>query len=193
MSAYLILTLSAFVGQALLFVPIVPLLVGTGALVAHGELRAGWVIVVATIGISLGDFLWYTIGRRSGRSLLDRICRRTGESDACLRRTERLFTRFGARALLFAKFIPGLSTVALPLAGVFGMRTRRFLIHDLCGVAIWVTAYVIFGSVSMRYVSAVFGWRPHVNAPTLAAAALAIAVYLGWKQLARRRLRELGG
>ncbi len=190
MSAYLLLALSAFAGQALLFVPIVPLLLGTGALVAHGQLRIAGAIVASVVGIGLGDFLWYTIGRRRGRPLLARICRRAMEPGTCVRRTERVFGRFGARALLFAKFIPGLSTVALPLAGVFRMRTRRFLIHDLCGATLWVSAYVAAGSLSTHYLGIVSGWRPHFGMPTVAAALAGIAAYLLWKQVARSRLRR---
>lgn len=195
MNAYLLLALTAFTGQALLFVPIVPLLVGTGALVAHGQFGLAGALAAVVAGVALGDFLWFTLGRRRGRPLLGRICRRAIEPDTCVRRTERLFGAYGARALLFAKFIPGLSTIALPLAGVFDMRPRRFVIYDVCGVLIWAATYIVAGSVSSQYVRTVSTfstWRPHLNAPTIAGALVVVVAYFARRYMARRRLiREL--
>jgi len=66
------------------------------------------------------------------------LCRMSMEPDSCVRDTENLFHRHGWRALLFATFIPGFSTVAPPLAGIVGMGAARFLLYDTAGALIWV-------------------------------------------------------
>jgi len=189
---YLLLTASAFSAQALLFVPIVPLLVGTGALASHGQMRLTWALVALTIGVAAGDYLWYLIGRRRGLSILGRLCRMALEPSTCLRRTENLFGRYGAAALLVAKFIPGLSTVALPLAGIFRMRSRRFVAYDITGVLCWVTAYFLVGYFSSGVLASI-GTRVRWPASVwILLAAAALAGYIGWKQLRRRLvLRQL--
>jgi membrane protein DedA with SNARE-associated domain/rhodanese-related sulfurtransferase len=160
MMPYLLLMLSAFTAQALMFVPIVPLLVGSGALAAHGEMAWSWTLLALTVGVAAGDLLWYGIGRRRGRSILGRICRIAMEPSTCLRKTENLFGRYGAAALLFAKFIPGLSTVALPLAGIFRMRPIRFVRYDVPGVMGWVGVYLGLGYFSAGAIGAIGSTMP---------------------------------
>ena len=75
MTGYLLLAASAFTAQALMFVPIVPLLVATGALASRGEITAPWSAVALTAGVAAGDLLWYGIGRRRGRAVMGRLCR----------------------------------------------------------------------------------------------------------------------
>src|SRR5260370_18075323 len=79
--------------------------------------------------------------------MLQLLCRISLERDSCVRRTEGVFSKQGARSLLVAKFIPGLGTVAPPLAGIFHMRPMRFLLFDACGVLLWAGAYLGAGFV----------------------------------------------
>jgi membrane protein DedA with SNARE-associated domain/rhodanese-related sulfurtransferase len=185
---YLLLAGSAFALQALLVVPLVPLLLLTGGLAARGQLQIGWALVMLVTGIAAGDFLWYLIGRRGGSKVLNRICQLAMEPSTCLRRTQNLFGLYGARALLVAKFIPGLSTVALPLAGVFGMHTRRFVLYDAVGVLLWSSAYFAAGYVSAEELALI---RRHMPGPSLAVVASvagAFCVYLLWKHVRRRHV-----
>src|ERR1019366_4405115 len=72
----------------------------------------------------------------------------------CIVKTEGYFTRRGAETLLFAKFVPGLSTVAAPIAGQTGMPYPRFVLYDLGGSALWALAYLLagffFGDLAQR-------------------------------------------
>jgi membrane protein DedA with SNARE-associated domain/rhodanese-related sulfurtransferase len=185
---YLLLAGSAFASQALLVVPIVPLLLLTGALAARGELQILWAVAALVIAIESGDFLWYLIGRRGGSTVLNRVCRLTMEPNTCVRRTQNLFGRYGARALLVAKFIPGLSTVALPLAGVFGMQRRRFVLYDAFGVLLWCSAYVTAGYVSSQQVAAIGQHIPTPSLNTAGAVAAVLGIYLVWKYVRRRQV-----
>jgi len=87
------------------------------------------------------------MGRLRGGKVLSLIRRISLEPDSCVPRTENIYGRFGARALLVIKFIPGLSGVSTPLAGVIHMRLSRFLLFSGVGILIWVGAYTLIGYV----------------------------------------------
>ena len=116
--------------------PSIPILLAAGALSALGQLSF---LLAASLGIAaamISDGVWYELGRRRGMKVLQFLCRISLERDSCVRRTEGFFERYGARSLVIAKFIPGFSTVAPPLAGVFGMRWRRFLLFNSVGAVV---------------------------------------------------------
>lgn len=183
---YLLLSASAFGAQALMFVPLVPMLVGTGVLAARAELQSALALAALTVGIAAGDFFWYWIGRIRGRAVLNRVCRIAMEPSNCLRRTQRLFGRYGAGLLLFVKFVPGMSTVALPLAGVFGMRPARFAAYDAAGVLLWAAAYMTLGYVSSEAVAAAGSAIRFRSGTWIVLALAALAGYVLWKMLRRR-------
>ena len=169
-----------------MFVPIVPLLVGTGALAAHGQMQPFWAVLALGAGVAAGDYLWYVIGRRRGVAILGRLCRIALEPSTCLRRTENLFARYGAAALLVAKFVPGLSTIALPLAGVFKMRPRRFVVFDVAGVFCWVSAYLLLGYASSGALAAIGSRVRLPGSVWIVLAAGALVAYVAFKQVQRR-------
>ena len=117
--------------------PAVPALLGVGALAAHGRINIP-LVLAAIAGVALTvDFIWYELGRRRGAVVLAKLCRLSLEPDSCLRRAQGMFVRHGARGMLVAKFIPGLTTVMPPLAGVFAVGRVRFALYDLAGVLLW--------------------------------------------------------
>jgi len=58
-----------------------------------------------------------------------------------------MFEKHGLKALLVAKFVPGLSTFAAPMAGRVGTSYLRFIIWDGAGTLIW--AAILLGSGSL--------------------------------------------
>lgn len=127
--------------------PAVPALLVVGALAAKG--RVSLLLVIAAIAaVALPvDLVWHELGRRRGARVLSGLCRLSLEPDVCVRRTGNLFLRHGVRALLVAKFLPGLTTVMPPLAGVFGVPRLRFAIYDLAGVVLWAGLWAGIGYV----------------------------------------------
>jgi hypothetical protein len=67
------------------------------------------------------------------------------EPDSCVRLTHQAFDRYGPASLLFCKFVPGLSTVAPPMAGSSGMSLGRFVLLDLAGSGLWAGAFLTTG------------------------------------------------
>jgi membrane protein DedA with SNARE-associated domain len=127
--------------------PAVPALLAVGALAAHGRANLVAVlaaIVVVALAVDLG---WYELGRRRGARVLARLCRLSLEPDFCVRRAERLFERYGARGMLVAKFLPGVTTVMPPLAGIFGVPRPRFALYEVVGVLLWAGGWLAVGYV----------------------------------------------
>jgi membrane protein DedA with SNARE-associated domain/rhodanese-related sulfurtransferase len=188
---YLALFLSVLTAQVALLLPVVPLLVSAGALAGQGALSLPLAIAVMVMALVPADLFWYELGRRRGGRILGYVCRIALEPDVCLRRTERVFARWGARSLVFAKYVPGLTTVALPLAGVLRMRRRRFLVYDGMGALLWAAGYAMLGYGFSTQVAGVTNWRERVDEVVLVALG-ALAAYLLYRY-ARRRwlLRQL--
>jgi membrane protein DedA with SNARE-associated domain len=127
--------------------PAVPALLAVGALGAHGRINIPLVLGAISIVALAVDFGWYELGRRRGAGVLVKLCRLSLEPDSCVRRAGSIFTRHGARGLLAAKFVPGLTTVMPPLAGVFAVRRLRFALYDLAGVLLWAGVWLGLGYV----------------------------------------------
>lgn len=121
-------------------IPAIPVLIVAGALAVDGGLSASAVFAVALAAAMLGDIIWYAAGRRFGYRVLKTLCRIAINPDSCVRQTETFFERWGAGSLVVAKFIPGFSTVAPPLAGAMGLSWGRFLWFNAIGAAIWIAA-----------------------------------------------------
>jgi len=103
------------------------------------------VIVVGIVACTLGDNLGYVIGRRGGRPLLDRHRRFFHIRESTLERGERLFQRYGAATIFFARFVFGMRIIAGPLAGVLRMPWGRFLLFNFLGAVVWVTTIACIG------------------------------------------------
>ncbi len=122
--------------------PAIPTLVIAGALAADGKLSALALFGVAFIGCVIGDTLWYVAGRRYGRRVMRLLCRISLSPDSCVRQTEYQFGRWGGLTLVLAKFIPGLSTIAPPLAGATRLAWAPFLLWNGLGIALWAAAAI---------------------------------------------------
>lgn len=144
---YLVLFLWVLAAQAGIPVPAIPLLIAAGALAGTGRLDVIAITGLSVVACLLSDSLWFAIGKRRGTKVLRFLCRVSLEPESCVRRTENTFARRGAITVVLAKFVPGLSTAAPPLAGMFGMRLPRFLWWDGIGALLWTLAAVAPGYI----------------------------------------------
>jgi membrane protein DedA with SNARE-associated domain len=131
-------------------IPGAPLLLAAGALAGLGQLDFSIALLAALLGCGLSDAVWFEVGRRRGNGMLRLLCRFSVERDSCVRRTEDTFARRGPGTLLLAKFLPGLNSVAAPLAGLSGMSRMRF--HALAGTGalLWAASWMSVGWI-FRY------------------------------------------
>ena len=119
--AYSILFLWVLLEQLGLPVPSIPILLTAGTLSATHRISDAYSLLVVLIACLIADSVWFFLGRRYGTSVIRLLCRLSFNSNTCVAKTENYFARRGPATLLFAKFVPGLSTVAPPIAGQTGM------------------------------------------------------------------------
>jgi membrane protein DedA with SNARE-associated domain/rhodanese-related sulfurtransferase len=135
-------------------VPAALALLIAGAAAANGTLRAASAIG-GSIGATLaGDTLMYLLGRYTGWWLLGLLCRISLNPEGCILRTADSFYRRGRLLLVFAKFIPGINTMAPPLAGSMNMRFWPFLKLDLTGTVLYVVGWFGVGFVFSDFLEA---------------------------------------
>ena len=190
-------------GYALLFVvvlaeqiglpiPAVPVLLGVGALSGAGRMSAPLAVAAALAASLPPDIVWYELGRRRGGRVLGALCRISLEPDSCVRRTENLFQRRGRSALLIAKFVPGLSTVAPPLAGMVGIARWQFVLLDAAAAILWAGAWMGLGyafSDALELAAAQASRVGHSLGVVVGAALAAYVLLKFWQR--RRFLRSL--
>src|SRR5262245_13480730 len=173
--------------------PAVPALLAVGALAAKGNadlpLAIGAIVAVALPV----DLIWHELGRRRGARVLSSLCRLSLEPDSCVRRTENVFIRYGVRAMLAAKFVPGLTTVMPPLAGIFGVPRLTFAIYDVAGVCLWAGFWSGTGYVFSETIEVVAERASRLGRTVGLVIAAGLAGYIVVKYLRRqlflRRLR----
>ncbi len=173
-------------------IPAIPVLLAMGALIGQGRFSFGMALPVAIVAAVLGDLVWYQLGRRRGHAVLNLICRISLEPDSCVRRTEDLFARHGPRALLIAKFIPGLNIAAPPLAGMFRMRLPAFLLWDGGGAFIWAGGFFALGYLFSGQLEALAASVSGLGGWLVVLLGGGLAAYIAWKYIKRQRfLRQL--
>src|SRR5258708_8255676 len=126
-------------------VPAVPTLIVAGALSQDGRISSTHVLIASVVASLIADWIWFMLGRRYGYRILKTLCRISLSPDSCVRDTESKFERWGLKSLLFAKFVPGFSTVAPPLAGAGRRSTAAFLLYDAIGALLWAARAVAAG------------------------------------------------
>ena len=183
--AYAILFLWVLVEQLGVPVPSIPVLLTAGTLSATHRVNAPLSILAVLAACVLADSTWYYLGRRYGNSVLKLLCRLSFEAATCVSKTEGYFTKRGAATLLFAKFVPGLSTVAAPIAGQTGMPYGRFLAYDMGGSLIWALTYLLagrfFGDLAKRS-SMFFSMLGHFAVVIFVLMVLGLMAHKVWKQ-----------
>jgi membrane protein DedA with SNARE-associated domain len=181
-----------FAEQIGLPVPSMPLLLAAGALAGTGHLNFFASLFFVMLAAVTADSIWYQLGRRKGIRILQLLCKISLEPDSCVRRTEGLFSKQGARSLVLAKFLPGLGTVAAPLAGIFHMRPRRFLLFDCVGSLLWAGTFLGLGFVFSGEIERIAEHLAALGGWLLVLLLAILAAYITYKFVARRRfLHEL--
>jgi membrane protein DedA with SNARE-associated domain/rhodanese-related sulfurtransferase len=187
-----VLLIAVFVEQMGLPLPSLPWMLAAGALSATGEFNLPFGIGIVVIACVTADIFWFCLGRYRGRQVMNFLCRITIEPDSCVRRTENMFTRYGMWAVVVAKFVPGLNTMAPPLAGMSGVNAGRFIATDAIGSLLYGSCFIVLGFLFKDEIEKVTAAIASIGGSALALVAGLVAFYLGYKYLRRRLvLREL--
>jgi membrane protein DedA with SNARE-associated domain/rhodanese-related sulfurtransferase len=142
---YLLLFAWVLVEQFGIPLPAAPVLLAAGALSAEHELSFPLALAAGLAAALLADSVWFLVGRRYGHHVLRILCKLSLEPTTCVRRTQDAFGRRRGVMLIFSKFVPGLATLAPPVAGENGMGFGAFLLFDSIGATLWVGALLAAG------------------------------------------------
>jgi membrane protein DedA with SNARE-associated domain/rhodanese-related sulfurtransferase len=142
---YLLLFSWVLVEQFGIPLPATPVLLAAGALSAEGQMSFPLALLLGVVGALTADSTWFLIGRRYGHHVLRLLCKLSMEPTICVRRTQDSFGRRRAVTLMIAKFVPGLATLAPPVAGENGMDFWQFLLFDGIGATAWVVTLLAAG------------------------------------------------
>jgi membrane protein DedA with SNARE-associated domain/rhodanese-related sulfurtransferase len=183
---------AVFIEQAGVPIPAAPILLAAGALIVDGKMSWSVAFLAAVLGSLLADSIWFYFGRRSGNRVLRLLCRLSLEPDSCVRRTRDLFTRFGMRGVIAAKFLPGLSSLVSPTAGSSGISAPRFFFFDAIAAGMYAGVLLILGILFSKQLEQVIAALSSLGGSALALIAGLVLLYVGYKYLQRHRLlREL--
>lgn len=137
--------LGVFIEQVGAPIPAFPFLLMAGMDGVNNSTFAVLALAVAAVASMLADLIWFWAGRRHGQRVLSLLCKISISPDSCVRQSELSFARSGVATLVISKFVPGLSTLAPPMAGALGMNTRTFVIFNLAGSALWAGSGIALG------------------------------------------------
>lgn len=181
-----------FIDQMGLPVPAVPFLLAAGVLAGAGKLNLGVLVVLSTVSSSLADAIWFHLGRIYGIRILSFLCRISLEPDSCVRRSQDVFSRYGMKAVVVGKFVPGLATIAPPLAGISGVSVPRFIAYDGLASLLYAGSFLLLGflfSNQLQPVLVALGQMGHWAGLLMVGL---LVIYISWKYVQRQRvLREL--
>ncbi len=184
----LIVFIAVLTDQLGIPIPAVPVLVVAGSFAANGKANLAVLLPAAVAATMIADAVWFQIGRRYGMRVLKTLCRISLEPDSCVSQTQNRFERWGVNSLVIAKFIPGLATIAPPLAGAMHVSWRRFMGLSLLGSSLWAGTGLGIGMLFHDPIAQL----ARLGSVTAAGLGIALVLYIAYKWRERRRfLAEL--
>ncbi|RIX49667.1 MAG: hypothetical protein D3M94_01315 [Rhodocyclales bacterium GT-UBC] len=182
--------LNVLLQQIGLPVPAVPTLLLAGSL-ALSQGQFGQLLAAAILASVIADWIWYMAGRAFGYRVLAGLCKLSINPGSCVSQTEARFIRWGVGSLVIAKFIPGFSTVAPPIAGALRMGLSGFLLAASAGAGLWAGLALGAGWILRDEVQTAIA-ALNERAGTALFVLLGIAaLWLGWKLWQKYRFRKL--
>lgn len=177
---YLILFALVFAEAVGLPVPAALALLIAGGSSAKGPLHLNAVLLTSFSALLLGDALLFLLGRYTGWWLLGILCKLSLNPDSCILRSAESFRRHGRTLLVLAKFVPGINTLAPPLAGSMNMRFVQFFALDLAGASLYVFVWCGAGFLFSGFLATVTNDYRTGSRILLWLAAFVITIYFGY-------------
>ncbi len=178
---YLVVFLGVLAEAVDLPVPAAIALIAAGAATAAHALQLPTVLALAIFAMLLGDSLMFVLGRYMGWGLLGLLCKISINPETCILRSADSFYRRGKTTLVLAKFVPGVNTMAPPLAGSMRMRYAQFLCLDAAGAGLYIAAYVVLGYVFRDFVASITRGLATAGHVIEIAVLAAFAAYIGYR------------
>jgi len=168
-------------------IPAFPILIVSGALAATGGISWVACISVAVTACLIADFFWFRAGRFYGTRILRLLCKISLSPDSCVSQTEDKFARFGPKALIVSKFIPGFNIVASPMSGALGVSAARFITFSVAGSLLWSGTGIALGAYFHRSVDQLLMIMSTMGTMALVILLALLGLFVLFKYVERRR------
>lgn len=186
-----VVALNVLLNQIGLPVPVVPTLIVAGAIAVGGKLPVPALFSVSVAACLIADCGWYWVGQRYGIRVLKTLCRISLEPDSCVSQTQVRFERWGVNSLVIAKFVPGLSTIAPPMAGAMRIGWPRFVFLSILAASLWVGAGLGAGMLFSAQIERLLAYLDRIGSIALLIALTLLAAYVAYKWWERRRFYKM--
>ncbi|HAT33165.1 MAG TPA: sulfurtransferase [Janthinobacterium sp.] len=171
-------------------IPAFPILIVAGALAVDGDISWPAVLVVSIVACLISDYSWFRAGRYYGKRILKLLCRISLSPDYCVSQTEDNFSRWGPKALIVAKFIPGFNTIAPPLAGAMGTTQRTFLVFSVLGGLLWSGTGIAIGAYFHTSIDQVLDVLETMGGRALMVLGSLLLLFISFKYVERKRFHQ---
>ena len=178
---YWILFAWVLLDQLALPVPALPMLLAAGALAGEGHLHIALCLAIVVLACMPPNILWYQLGLRQGNKVLTLLCIISLEPDTCISNTTSIFHRYGTASLLISKFVPGLQTIAPPMAGLLGVSFWRFVVVNGIGSLLYGMVFLLLGYWAHDFMAAIVEVLAEYGTFSALAIGLLVLSWLAWK------------
>lgn len=185
-----LVVLNVLLDQAGLPIPAIPTLIVAGAVAADHHAWGLELLVGAILACVLADMGWFVAGRWYGNAVMRFLCGISLTPDFCVSETQERFERWGQKAIVLAKFVPGLAVIAPPLAGALRMRAWRFLALSTVGATLWVGSFLALGALLRKQIDRFLPLVDRYAGITLMIVVALVLLYIAFKWWERRRFYE---
>jgi membrane protein DedA with SNARE-associated domain/rhodanese-related sulfurtransferase len=168
-------------------IPSSPWLIVAGAMSVNGGSNLLLCLLASVTAVMISDAFWFSAGRFYGKRILRLLCKISLSPDSCVSKTEDTFLKFGPNSLVVAKFIPGFSIVAPPMAGATGVSVPRFVSLSLIGGLLWSSAWLTLGFIFNDSIDDVLDWLELMGGRALLVLGAALGAFILYKYVQRRR------
>jgi len=168
-------------------IPATPVLLFAGARAFDEPWYGIDALAAATFACTVSNLAWFGAGRLYGHRVLKLLCRLSLSPDSCVRQTENVFERRGAATLVTAKFLPGLTIVAPPMAAALGFTLRAFLFYNTIGSLLYCATFLALGAIFHSQIDDLLAWLSHMGGRALLLLAALLALYVAWRAWDRWR------
>jgi membrane protein DedA with SNARE-associated domain/rhodanese-related sulfurtransferase len=172
-------------------VPVVPTLVLAGAVAGSGKLGLAGIFSLSVAACLAADCGWYWIGQKYGIRVLKTLCRISLEPDSCVNETQSQFDRWGVNSLVIAKFVPGLSTIAPPMAGAMRIGWLRFILLSTTAAMLWVGAALLAGTLFKTQIERLLIHLDRIGSIAVVGALILLSAYIAFKWWERTRFYKM--
>ena len=168
-------------------IPSTPILLTAGAACSYGTMNVPHLLLSAVLASMLGHYFLFQLGRYTGWALLGFLCRLSINPESCILKSAQSFYRRGRMTLIFSKYLPGINTMAAPLAGSLNMGPIQFLGLEFLASCLYVLPIIAFGFYFSHLISSMVDWFISLSHTLLVLVLLAILgglvyrLWLSWK------------